>query len=44
MNDSKLRDLEKVRLAEEVETCFRRKVLPHAVDAWIDPEENQGRR
>lgn len=38
MTDSKLRDLEKVRLAEDVEACFRRKVLPHAVDAWINPE------
>ena len=39
--DSSLRDTENVPLAEKVETYFKREVLPHAADAWIDPEKTQ---
>jgi type I restriction enzyme M protein len=39
--DSNLRDTENVPLSEEVETYFRREVLPHAPDAWIDPDKTQ---
>ena len=35
--DSALRDTENVPLAEDVEAYFRREVLPHAPDGWIDP-------
>ena len=34
--DSKLRDTENVPLSENVETYFKREVLPYAPDAWID--------
>ncbi len=34
--DSSLRDTENVPLTEKVEDYFRREVLPHAPDAWID--------
>lgn len=34
--DASLRDTEDVPLGEEVETYFKREVLPHAPDAWID--------
>jgi type I restriction enzyme M protein len=37
--DSALRDTENVPLSEDVETYFKREVLPHAADAWIDPEK-----
>jgi type I restriction enzyme M protein len=36
-----LRDTENVPLSEEVETYFRREVLPHAPDAWIDEEKTR---
>lgn len=36
MPDSALRDTENVPLTEDVETYFKREVLPHASDAWID--------
>ena len=39
--DSALRDTENVPLAEEVEAYFRREVLPHAPDAWIDREKTK---
>src|SRR5271157_1199665 len=39
--DSALRDTENVPLAEDVETYFRREVLPHAPDAWIDAEKTK---
>ncbi len=39
--DSKLRDTENVPLSEDVETYFKREVLPHAPDAWIDHEKTQ---
>lgn len=34
--DSALRDTENVPLAEDVDAYFKREVLPHAPDAWID--------
>ncbi len=37
--DSNLRDTENVPLSEDVETYFKREVLPHAADAWIDAEK-----
>ncbi|MBY0429680.1 MAG: SAM-dependent DNA methyltransferase, partial [Rhodospirillales bacterium] len=41
MADAKLRDTENVPLAEDVETYFRREVLPHAADSWIDHEKTK---
>jgi type I restriction enzyme M protein len=37
--DAQLRDTENVPLSENVKTYFQREVLPHAPDAWIDPEK-----
>ena len=34
--DPELRDTERVPLAERVEDFFKREVLPHVPDAWID--------
>ena len=34
--DSSLRDTENVPLSEDVDTYFKREVLPHVSDAWID--------
>ncbi|MBX7224304.1 MAG: type I restriction-modification system subunit M [Blastocatellia bacterium] len=39
--DTSLRDTENVPLNEEVETYFRREVLPHVPDAWIDHEKTK---
>jgi len=39
--DSALRDTENVPLSEDVKTYFRREVLPHAPDAWIDEEKTK---
>ncbi|TIR36782.1 MAG: SAM-dependent DNA methyltransferase, partial [Mesorhizobium sp.] len=39
--DGALRDTENVPLAEDVEVYFRREVLPHARDAWIDHEKTK---
>jgi type I restriction enzyme M protein len=39
--DSSLRDTENVPLSEDVLTYFRREVLPHAPDAWIDPDKTK---
>jgi type I restriction enzyme M protein len=39
--DSALRDTENVPLGEDVEAYFRREVLPHAPDAWIDHEKTK---
>ncbi len=39
--DSTLRDTENVPLSEDVETYFKREVLPHAPDAWIDEEKTK---
>ena len=37
--DPNLRDTENVPLNESIETYFKREVLPHAPDAWIDHEK-----
>jgi type I restriction enzyme M protein len=41
--DSSLRDTEQVPLLEDggIEAFFRREVLPHVPDAWIDPAKTQ---
>ena len=39
--DSSLRDTENVPLSEDVDTYFRREVMPHAPDAWIDHEKTK---
>jgi type I restriction enzyme M protein len=39
--DSSLRDTENVPLSEDVEAYFKREVLPHAPDAWIDHEKTK---
>jgi type I restriction enzyme M protein len=40
-SDSQLRDTENVPLSEDVEAYFKREVLPHAADAWIDHEKTK---
>jgi type I restriction enzyme M protein len=39
--DTDLRDTENVPLSENVEEYFKREVLPHAPDAWIDDEKTK---
>ena len=39
--DPDFRDTENVPLSEDVETYFKREVLPHASDAWIDHEKTK---
>ncbi|HQT00215.1 MAG TPA: class I SAM-dependent DNA methyltransferase [Thiobacillus sp.] len=39
--DSSLRDTENVPLSEDMDTYFKREVLPHAPDAWIDPDKTK---
>lgn len=39
--DTRLRDTENVPLSEDVDAYFRREVLPHAPDAWIDPDKTK---
>jgi hypothetical protein len=39
--DSALRDTENVPLGEDVGAYFKREVLPHAPDAWIDHEKTK---
>jgi type I restriction enzyme M protein len=39
--DSELRDTENVPLSENVDTYFKREVLPHVPDAWIDHEKTK---
>ena len=39
--DSALRDTENVPYNEDVGEYFKREVLPHAPDAWIDPEKTK---
>lgn len=39
--DSSLRDTENVPLSEDVNVYFKREVLPHAPDAWIDAEKTK---
>jgi type I restriction enzyme M protein len=41
MPDSALRDTENVPLAEDVGAYFKREVLPHAPDAWIDESKTK---
>ena len=36
-----LRDAENVPLKENINKYFKREVLPHATDAWIDNEKNK---
>ncbi|MDO9054161.1 MAG: class I SAM-dependent DNA methyltransferase [Gallionella sp.] len=40
-SDSGLRDTENVPLSEDVESYFKREVLPHAPDAWIDHDKTK---
>lgn len=39
--DSALRDIENVPLTADVAVYFKREVLPHAPDAWIDEEKTK---
>lgn len=39
--DANLRDTENVPLGEDVEAYFKREVLPHAPDAWIDHDKTK---
>ncbi len=39
--DANLRDSENVPLSENVDAYFKREVLPHAPDAWIDDEKTK---
>ncbi|CAJ6791190.1 type I restriction-modification methylase [Burkholderia pseudomallei] len=39
--DSALRDTENVPLSEDIGAYFKREVLPHAPDAWIDEEKSK---
>ncbi len=39
--DAALRDTENVPLSEDVNAYFKREVLPHAPDTWIDPEKTK---
>jgi len=39
--DAALRDTENVPLAEDVDAYFRREVVPHAPDAWIDHDKTK---
>ena len=41
MPDAAQRDTENVPLSEDVETYFKREVLPHAPDAWIDHDKTK---
>jgi len=39
--DPELRDTETVPLIEEIEEYFKREVLPHVPDAWIDRKKTK---
>jgi len=39
--DAILRDTENVPLGEDIKAYFKREVLPHAPDAWIDPDKTK---
>jgi Type I restriction-modification system methyltransferase subunit len=39
--DANLRDFENVPLKEDVDEYFKREVLPHVPDAWIDPNKTK---
>jgi type I restriction enzyme M protein len=41
VGNAALRDTENVPLSEDVDTYYRREVLPHAPDAWIDHEKTK---
>jgi type I restriction enzyme M protein len=41
VSDADLRDTENVPLSEKIETYFKREVLSHAADAWIDHEKTK---
>ena len=41
MPDSALRDTENVPLSDDIAAYFKREVLPHAPDAWIDHEKTK---
>ena len=41
MADASLRDTENVPLGQDVESYFKREVLPHAPDAWIDYDKTK---
>jgi hypothetical protein len=41
MADSSLRDTENVPLGEDIDAYFKREVLPHAPDAWIDADKTK---
>ncbi len=39
--DTSLRDTENVPLKDDIDAYFKREVLPHAPDAWIDPDKTR---
>ncbi|HRW09272.1 MAG TPA: hypothetical protein P5121_29430, partial [Caldilineaceae bacterium] len=39
--DTSLRDTENVPLREDIDAYFRREVLPHVPDAWIDKKKTK---
>ncbi|TAM33534.1 MAG: SAM-dependent DNA methyltransferase [Rhodanobacter sp.] len=39
--DSSLRDTENVPLGEDIKAYFKREVLPHALDAWVDEAKSK---
>jgi len=41
MADASMRDTENVPLSEDVTAYFKREVLPHAPDAWIDEDKTK---
>ena len=41
--DPDLRDTETMPLSEDVDAYIAREVLPHVPDAWVDPEQDEGR-
>ena len=41
MPDASLRDTENVPLSDDIDAYFKREVLPHAPDAWIDTEKTK---
>src|SRR5450830_711205 len=41
VSDASLRDTENVPLSDDIAAYFKREVLPHAPDAWIDTEKTK---
>lgn len=39
--DASLRDTENVPLSDDIAAYFKREVLPHAPDAWIDTDKTK---